>query len=130
MKRSVGQQAKTRRRGAVTVEFAMVFPVILLMFTGSIEMASLHYARHSMGYAAYEAARKAAIPGSTPAIGQNAGMQHLNLVGLGTGAQVTVTQNSTAVTAEVRIPSSNFSWGPISYLANFIAVERCTLLRE
>ena len=130
MKRSVEQQVQRRRRGAVTVEFAMVFPVILLMFTGSIEMASLHYARHSMGFAAYEAARKAAIPGSTPARGQTAGMQHLNKVGLSTGAQVTVTQNSTAVTAEVRIPSSNFSWGPISYLANFVAVERCTMLKE
>jgi Flp pilus assembly protein TadG len=130
VKRSVSDQAKTHRRGAVTVEFAMVFPVILLLFTGSIEMASLHYAKHSMGYAAYEAARKASIPGSTPARGQAAGMQQLELVGLGTGAQVVVTQTSTAVTAEVRIPSSQFSWGPLGYFANFIAVERCTLLRE
>ncbi|MGV2337123.1 MAG UNVERIFIED_CONTAM: pilus assembly protein [Planctomycetaceae bacterium] len=130
MKTSIRQQTQNNRHGAVTVEFAMVFPVILLMFVGSVEMASLHYARHTMGYAAYEAARKAAIPGGSPSLGQTAGMQQLNMVGLGTGAQVIVTQTSTAVTAEVRIPSSNFSWGPISYFVNFIAKERCTLLRE
>ena len=86
MKKLVKQRPETNRRGAVTVEFAMVFPLILLMFFGSIEMASLHYARHTMGYAAYEASRKAAIPGSSTAVGQAAGLHQLNLVGLGPGA--------------------------------------------
>lgn len=130
MKKLVKQRPETNRRGAVTVEFAMVFPLILLMFFGSIEMASLHYARHTMGYAAYEAARKAAIPGSSTAVGQAAGLHQLNLVGLGPGAQVIVTQTATDVTAEVRIPSSSFSWGPVSYFLDFVAVERCKLIRE
>jgi hypothetical protein len=118
------------RRGAVTVEFAMVLPVILLMFLGSIEMASFQYARHSMGYAAYEAARKGSIPGCTAEMSRTAAMQQLALVGLAEGAEVVVNQNALTVSTEVRVPSSRFSWGPVGYFADVIVVERCTLVRE
>jgi Flp pilus assembly protein TadG len=114
----------------VTVEFAMVLPVILLMFLGSIELASLQYARHSMGYAAYEAARKGSIPGCSQAYAEQSAMQQLALVDLQQGAQVTVTQTTSTVSAEVKVPSSMFSWGPIGYFADFVVVERCTLIRE
>lgn len=118
------------RRGAVTVEFAMVLPVILIMFLGSIEMASLQYARHTMGYAAYEAARKGSIPGCTVEMSHSAGMQQLAIAGLDDGAEVVVNQNALTVTVEVRVPSSKFAWGPIAYLLNETVIERCTLVRE
>jgi Flp pilus assembly protein TadG len=118
------------RRGAVTVEFAMVLPVILMMFLGSIEMASLQYARHSMGYAAYEAARKGSIPGCTVEMSRAAAIQQLALVGLDDGAEVIVNQDALTVSTEVRVPSSKFAWGPVGYLLNITVVERCTLVRE
>jgi len=71
------------RDGVVTVEFAMVAPVIFLMFLGALEVASVNFARHAIGFAAYESARKLTIPGGTVAIGQAEGLLQLSRVGLG-----------------------------------------------
>lgn len=114
----------------VTVEFAMVAPVIFLMFFGALEVASLNFARHAIGFAAYESARKLTIPGGTVATGQAEGLRQLNLVGLGKGVTIEITDSPISVTSTVRIPSSRFSWGPVGFFANYTLKEMCTLTKE
>ena len=48
----------SRRRGALTVEFAIVAPLIFLLFLGGLELTALNFARQTLGNASYEAARK------------------------------------------------------------------------
>jgi len=79
------------RRGAVTVEFALVVPVILLLFFAALELASMNYARHTIGFAAYEGARRVAIPGGTAADATAEATKQMRLVRLGKDAEITVT---------------------------------------
>jgi len=120
----------TGRRGAVTVEFALVVPIILLLFFGALDIASMNFARHTIGFAAYEGARKAAIPGNTATHATTEAIRQMGLVGLGTGAAISVTQTNTAVTVSIEVPSSGFSWSPLGYFANYSIRETCTLRKE
>jgi hypothetical protein len=52
-------------RGAYTVEFAVVLPLVFLLFLGGIEFARMHLVRHVVDNAAYEAARHVIVPGAT-----------------------------------------------------------------
>jgi Flp pilus assembly protein TadG len=120
----------TERRGAVTVEFALVVPIILLLFFGALDLASMNFARHTIGFAAYEGARRAAIPGNTATHATTEAMRQMGLVGLGTGAVISVTQTNTEVTVSIQVPSSGFSWSPLGYFANYSIRETCTLRKE
>lgn len=120
----------TDRRGAVTVEFALVVPIILLLFFAALDLASMNFARHTIGFAAYEGARKAAIPGNTSTHATNEALQQMGRVGLGTGAVISVTQTNTEVTVSIEVPSSGFSWSPLGYFANYSIRETCTLRKE
>lgn len=60
------QQSWCRHRGGTAiVEFAVVAPLIFLLFLGGLELTALNFARQTAGNASYEAARKMIIPGGT-----------------------------------------------------------------
>lgn len=109
-------------RGAYTVEFAVVLPLVFLLFLGGIEFARMHLVRHVVDNAAYEAARHVIVPGATAdeAIAQaNKILASVNAV----GAQVQITPNpiteeTKSVSVKVILPCSenmlslsNFSSG-------------------
>lgn len=109
-------------RGAYTVEFAVVLPLVFLLFLGGIEFARMHLVRHVVDNAAYEAARHVIVPGATAdeAIAQaNKILASVNAV----GAQVQITPNpiteeTKSVSVKVTLPCSenmlslsNFSSG-------------------
>jgi hypothetical protein len=109
-------------RGAYTVEFAVVLPLVFLLFLGGIEFARMHLVRHVVDNAAYEAARHVIVPGATAdeAIAQAKRiLASVNAV----GAQVQITPNpiteeTKSVSVKVILPCSenmlslsNFSSG-------------------
>ncbi len=57
---------RSQRKGVTAVEFAFVAPIIFALFIGAIEITRLNFIRNSAANAAYEGARKAVTPGSTP----------------------------------------------------------------
>ncbi|MDA1230300.1 MAG: TadE/TadG family type IV pilus assembly protein [Planctomycetota bacterium] len=118
------------RTGTVTVEFAIVAPLIFLLFLGGLELTALNFARQTAGNACYEAARKLIIPGGTVAQAQAEGMRQMSIVGLGTGASVTVVNSTTSVTATVSIPARNVSWGLMRFSTNYTLKQTCTLTKE
>lgn len=54
-----------RRRGAVVVEFAVILPVLLLVFLSFLEVSRVLLLQHSIDTAAYEGARNAMVPGAS-----------------------------------------------------------------
>ncbi|MEM1012157.1 MAG: TadE/TadG family type IV pilus assembly protein [Planctomycetota bacterium] len=58
---------RRRRKGSITLEAAMVFPLLLTIFFVTIEFSWMFYVRHTISNAAREGARVAIIPGSTTA---------------------------------------------------------------
>ena len=56
---------KPDRTGAVAVEMAVTLPLLFLIVFASIEFSRMNVIRHTASNAAYEAARRAIVPGST-----------------------------------------------------------------
>lgn len=112
------------------MEFAVVAPLIFLLFLGGLELTALNFARQTAGNASYEAARKMIIPGGTAAQAQAEGLRQMNMVGLGAGATVAITNTTTSVTATVSVPASNVSWGLMRFSAGYTLKQTCTLTKE
>ncbi len=120
----------SRRKGAMTVEFAIVAPLIFLLFLGGLELTALNFARQTLGNASYEAARKMIIPGGTAAQARAEGIRQMNLVGISTGVSVTASETQTNVTVQVSVPASTVSWGLVRFSSGYVLKQSCTLTKE
>jgi len=118
------------RRGATTVEFATVLPVILLMFLGAVEMTNLNFIKHTAANAAYEGARAAMVAGGSSAQGIARAEQFLNRFGVGNGAQVSLTTSGDAVTITVRVPMNGNSVGLSRFTKDLSVTQVASLRRE
>lgn len=102
------------RRGATTVEFAIVAPIFFLLLLSSFEFSRLNVIRHTADNAAYEAARIGMVPGATAAEAVNEANRLLNIVGAN-GARVTVnpavlTPDTRQITVTVDVPMDQNGW--------------------
>ena len=119
------------RRGAHTVEFALVLPVILLLFFGGIEFARMSILRHVVDNASYEAARHVIVPGSTAQEGIDRANGILATMGV-TGASIVVTPNpikedTDIVEVKVTLPALNNMWA-VSIFSQGMSFESETRL--
>jgi Flp pilus assembly protein TadG len=94
------------RRGAAAVEFAIVAPLLFLMILTMFEFSRLQVIRHTGDNAAYEAARKAMVPGATAAEAVAEANRIMRTIGA-RGVQVNVTPGridaaTRSVTVEVQ----------------------------
>ena len=114
----------------MTVEFAIVAPLIFLLFLGGLELTALNFARQTLGNASYEAARKMIIPGGTAAQAQAEGIRQMNLVGISNGVTVTTSETQTNVTVQVSVPAATVSWGLIRFSSGYVLKQSCSLTKE
>ena len=84
--------SRRMKRGAMTVEFALVCPIFVLLVFGMIEFSRVSIIRHAVDNAAYEGARVGIIPGANVTDVATAAQRHLDAVGL-SGATINVTPN-------------------------------------
>ncbi|MCC6509829.1 MAG: pilus assembly protein [Pirellulaceae bacterium] len=119
-----------RRRGATTVEFAIVVPIIFAMFLGTIEMTRLNFIRHSAANAAYEGARKAIIPGSSFTEATDESLRLMRAVGVGNGVTASLTTLNDTMTVTVTVPVNQNSWGAARFSSGMTITQACTLSRE
>lgn len=133
-KRSHLQRRTTRslrqRRGATAVEFAIVTPVILLLFLGAVEMTQLNFLRHTAANAAYEGARRAIVPGGSASDANAAAMRMLAAVQAERGSEVQVAEDAERIAVTVILPVQMNSWGISRFTAGYDIVQSCTLSRE
>lgn len=101
-----GTQPRSRRRGAVAVEMAIVLPALLLLVVGIVESSNLIYLKQSLTVAAYEGAR-ASIAFQATSTDVNT---HANLIVADRKVQA----------SSILITPSNFSSQPYG---TYIAVE-------
>lgn len=102
------------RRGATTVEFAIVAPIFFLLLLASFEFSRLNVMRHTADNAAYEAARHAMVPGATASEAVIKANTILRTVGT-RGARVTITPtvlgpDVDTVTVRVDVPLDQNGW--------------------
>jgi len=94
---------KNNRKGALTVEFALILPLLLLCLFAFYEISRASMIRHATESSAYEGARAGIVPGATEAeIRERVGFI-LNSVGVDTFT-VNVEQNqNVGTTRKVRV---------------------------
>ena len=122
------------RHGAVTVEFALVVPILFLFVFGIIESARLNMLRNSLENAAYEGARRGIIPGATAADAQAEAERVLDAVSVG-NASVAVSpaaihSTTPEITVTVSVPLNGASWVIYVSARNNVMTRSITLTRE
>ena len=118
------------RRGVVTVEFAIVAPVIFLMFFGALEFAAVNLVRQTASNAAYEGARVLVVPGANSDEAKTVAEQMLVNIGVANGATVNVEETTEEVTVTVTIPADRNSWGLSRLFGGITVAQKCRLSRE
>jgi Flp pilus assembly protein TadG len=122
------------RRGVVTVEFAIVFPLVLMVVFGSVEFARLNMLVNSIENAAYEGARRGIVPGATAANSEAEAAQLLQAVGAVnatvTVAPAVITPLTSEVTVTVTLPLNDNAWVTPRFTKGRSIVRSCTLSRE
>lgn len=124
------QTQQSERQAALTVEFALVLPIIFMIFIGCLELTSMNLIRHSAGNAAYEVARSAIVPGSVQSDDRAIGRNILNAVGATNNVDINITDNGQVVLVEVVVPVRENSWGLGRFTGDLTIRKRCSLARE
>jgi Flp pilus assembly protein TadG len=121
-------------RGATMVEFALVVPIVFILFFAVVEFARVAMIHHSIDNAVYEAARTAIIPGGTATRAQDEARRLLNIVGVSRPSIVvtpqTIVRETPAVTVRITVPLDANSFLPLQYFAGRSLVRELTLRRE
>ena len=123
-----------RCRGAVAVEMAMTLPLLLFIVFASVEFGRMNVIRHSVDNAAYEAARKVIVPGSTAADADREARQLMNIVGArGVTVQLTpavIQLDTPEITVEVSVRADQNGFIVPQFFGGKQLVGRCTLTRD
>ncbi|MEM1304894.1 MAG: TadE family protein [Planctomycetota bacterium] len=122
------------RTGATAVEFAIVAPVFFLIIMAMFEFSRVNVVRHSADNAAYEAARRAIVPGATAAEAIGEAERLLGIIGA-RGAVVSVdppvlTVDTREVTVRVDLPLSQNALIVPRFVGNKTLRSQSTLRTE
>lgn len=108
-----------RRDGALSVEFALVLPILLTALFAFFEISRASMIQHATEAAAYEGARTGIIPGATPQKIEQSVQFVLSSVGV-TNFQVDVspaniTNQTERVSVTVSVPFSETNTGSVLF---------------
>lgn len=123
---------RRKRRGASTVEFAVVIPVFFIFVFGIVELGRGMMVTHLLGNAARDGCRVGIIAGETTSTVASKVTSKLSSQGIN-GATTTVLVNDAnvdvssansgdVITVNVTVPASNITWLPgAGYLTGTLA---------
>lgn len=107
---------RARRRGAATVEFAIVAPLLFLLVLGIIEFGRLMMVQEILTNGAREAARQAVLPTATKSEVEQVVKNYMDANQIsGYTLQTTdpaTTSGGSPVTITLSVPYANVSWLP------------------
>lgn len=128
------QRKKQDRRGALTVEMAIVLPLFFLFLFSAIEFSRMNMIRHTAENAAYEAARSAIVPGGTAARAEQVGLEIMASVGCRNMTVTTipaVIENATPeVEVFVSVPCDDNAYFAPNFFGGRTITGRSKLRRE
>ncbi len=130
----MGRKELHNRRGTAAVEFAFVLPIFLLFLFASLDFMRACNLLHTADNAAYEAARRGIVPGSTAVEVENVARGVLATMGAA-GAAITVTpaaiEPTTAqVTVDIAIPMNQNGFVVTRFFSNRSIEASMTMTRE
>lgn len=125
---------KGLRRGATTVEFALVCPLLFAFFCGAIEFGRANQIMNAVALSSYQGCRRAIVPGATAA-NTTAAVNSVLSANLVSGATITInpttiTNATEEVTVTVSVNLSTNAWITPTFTAGKAITRSCTLTRE
>ncbi|MFK8111051.1 MAG: TadE/TadG family type IV pilus assembly protein [Rubripirellula sp.] len=125
---------KNGREGTAMVEFAIVAPLLFLLFFASFEFCRVAMIRHTADNAVYEGCRVGIVPGATSGEVQAEAQRVLATIGV-TDATIAVTPNSfdretEEVTVRVTVPLDSNTFVPNQFVGGRSVIRELTLSRE
>ena len=93
-------------RGSSSVEFAILFPIIVVLLLAGPQLTLWYFAREAADAAAHAGARAAAVSGASGGAGQAAADTYLASLGSGAITDYSVTERGTATTVSLHITAS------------------------
>ena len=127
--RSARLWRRSDRDGLVTVEFAIMTPIIFLIFLGSLEIAQLNFTRNMCNDAAYQVARLAIVPGANIDEAKADAIQLLNESGL-TVVEMDVVESVDSIEVIVTAPIDPNSWGIGRFTRGLVIEEACEMRKQ
>lgn len=116
------------------VEFALVLPLLLLFFVASIEIFRLNQIRHAADNAAYEACRRAIVPGANKAEAIAEAQRLLGIVGIKNATircnPATLTESTPSLTVHVEVPAKGNVWITPRFSSSTVVDATSTLMTE
>ena len=130
-----GNSVTQKRRGAVTVEFALVVPLFFLFAFASIEFSRLNFVRHTVDNAAYEAARVGIVPGAHANTVRARANHYLDNIAKVTGSTIVVSPNpitstTDEVTVSISVPLDQNAWVAPKFAVGKTITRSSTLRTE
>lgn len=122
------------RRGATTVELALVCPILFAFFCGAIEFGRANQIMNAVALSSYQGCRRAIVPGAT-ATTTTAAVNSVLSANLISGATITInpttiTNATDEVTVTVSVNLSTNAWITPTFTKNQSITRSCTLTRE
>lgn len=90
-------------RGSSSVEFAILFPIIVILLFAGPQLALWYFAREAADAAAHAGARAASVSGAAGGAGQEAADQYLIRLGTGAITRYSVVEQDTATAVTVHV---------------------------
>jgi Flp pilus assembly protein TadG len=90
-------------RGSSSVEFAILFPIIVALLFAGPQLALWYLAREAADAAAHAGARAASVSGAAGEAGREAADEYLARLGTGSITRYSVAEQDTATTVSVRV---------------------------
>src|SRR5215210_1719300 len=90
-------------RGSSSVEFAILFPIIVILLFACPQLALWYFAREAADAAAHAGARAASVSGAAGGAGQEAADQYLARLGTGAITRYSVAEQDAATTVTVHV---------------------------
>lgn len=133
----INRKRKTKRcnrLGAAAVEFSLTLPILLIFLFATFELGRGNMMINTTEAAAYEAARVAIVPGSTPEEAETTARQILATSGIN-NAQFTVTpadltEDTDSVSVTLSVSFADNSLLVPAFLDQAVFVRTCVLNRE
>lgn len=123
-----------KRKGAVTVEFAVCASLFFMVTFAGLEFNRYFYVLHGIQMVAYESARAGIVPGATYSTVEQRSQNLLAATGIPnaqvdiTPAEITPQTRSVSVTVTANFADN--SWIPPTYLTNKVLSSTITLQHE
>jgi Flp pilus assembly protein TadG len=126
--------AGERRKGTAMTEFAIVAPLLFLLFFASFEFCRVAMIRHTADNAVYEGCRMAILPGATSGEAEAEARRVMGTLGANrvtvAVSPSTITRTTEEVSVRVEVPLDENSFVPNQFVAGRTIVRELTMRRE